>query len=593
MTASTPPALEVEHLSITCGGRLLVNSISLHVDRGESLAIVGESGSGKSLTARAIAGLLPSGLESTGSIRVEGRAHAGTRSAGPRVGLLMQDPFTMLNPTMTAGDHIAETLRAAGVPRGKIAGEVQRRLGEVGITDPDVAKRYPFELSGGMSQRVALASALAIDPVILLADEPTTALDATTQADVLELLRSIQRDRGMSLVFITHDLRVAFDLCDRVLVMYAGTIMEKSPAGAMRDEPLHPYTIGLLSSIPSTEGYQESLRGIPGSVPATHTVTDQCSFAARCDHRIDACLESAPALREVEPRRWAACIRIGDLSAADTPIRVHTPRIASEDARDVVLAVRDLSKSYRLAGSSHPALGGVSFDLRQGEALGIVGESGSGKTTIARCILGLTTPSSGTINFAGVGDVSGRPNAAQRRQRAQAVQCVFQDPYSTLNPMLSIGTTLAEALGQRVRPLTDREGEVAALLERVGLPASMAKRRPASLSGGQRQRVAIARAIAVEPRVLLCDEPVAALDVSVQAQILELLRDVNRNEGTSLLFITHDLGVVRQVTENVLVLYRGAVVETGPTDAVLDDPQDDYTRRLVAAMPSTQTRQEI
>lgn len=592
MTDAAAPSLDVDGLSIAHGDRLLVNSICLRVDRGESLALVGESGSGKSLTARAIAGLLPSGLQSTGSIRIAGRAREGNRDRGPRVGLLMQDPFTMLNPTLTAGGHIAETLRAVGRSRRDIPDEVRRRLGEVGITDPTVARRYPFELSGGMSQRVALAAALATDPVVLLADEPTTALDATTQAEVLALLRSIQRDRGMSLVFITHDLRVAFSVCDRVQVMYAGSIMEQSSAAAMRDEPLHPYTSGLLASIPSTDGYQESLRGIPGSVPATHTVLDQCPFAARCDYRDDPCLRSAPALREVEAGRWVACLRIGEITAGANRPSGHAPRAMREDVRGVVLTVRDLTKAYRHQGASHPALGGVSFDLHQGEALGIVGESGSGKTTIARCILGLTTPTSGSIEFDGLGATPGRRSTAHKRQLARAVQCVFQDPYSTLNPMHSVGTTLAEALGQRERPMTDRSKEVAALLERVGLPANMASRRPASLSGGQRQRVAIARALAVEPGILLCDEPVAALDVSVQAQILELLRDVNRHEGTSLLFITHDLGVVRQMTDNVLVLSRGVVVEQGPTDAVLDDPQDAYTRRLVAAMPSTHVRQE-
>lgn len=259
---------------------------------------------------------------------------------------------------------------------------------------------------------------------------------------------------------------------------------------------------------------------------------------------------------------------------------------------EVIISVSDLRKSYRVSGGVHPALAGVSFDLRQGEALGIVGESGSGKTTIARCLLGLTTPDSGSIEFAGYGVAPAQRTTKDRRAIAQVVQCVFQDPYSTLNPMHSVGTALKEALGQRARPVVDREREVAALLERVGLPAAMASRRPASLSGGQRQRVAIARALAVEPRVLLCDEPVAALDVSVQAQILELLREVNRNQGTSLLFITHDLGVVRQVTERSLVLYRGEVVEQGPTDSVLDSPGHDYTQRLVAAMPSLRAQQE-
>lgn len=593
---STGPLLEVDDLSISYGSRLLVNGVSFALDNGESLALVGESGSGKSLTARAIAGLLPSGVSATGRVLIEGapvrRSRRRGGDASPRIGLLMQDPFTMLNPTMTAGGHIAETLRAAGRPRSDIPAEVARRLEEVGITDASVARRYPFELSGGMSQRVALAAALANDPALLLADEPTTALDATTQHEVLELLRRVQRDRGMGLVFITHDLRVAFDLCHRVVVMYAGSIMEEAPAGIMRRDPLHPYTRGLLESIPSTDHYQGSLRGIPGAVPATHTVLDRCPFAERCDDRIDRCTHVVPPLVDVGAHHRAACIRIGELPSTATAASVGTQRITDHVSDEVVVRVRDLRKSYRVHGGVHPALDGVTFDLRQGEALGIVGESGSGKTTIARCLLGLTSPTEGSIEFAGVGVVPARRSAQDRRAVAQIVQCVFQDPYSTLNPMHSVGTALTEALNQRARPITDRNREVASLLDRVGLPASMATRRPASLSGGQRQRVAIARALAVEPRVLLCDEPVAALDVSVQAQILELLREVNRAQGTSLIFITHDLGVVRQVTERVLVLYRGEVVEQGETDAVLDSPTHDYTRRLVSAMPSAHATQE-
>lgn len=593
---SARPLLEVDGLSISYGSRLLVNGVNFALGSGESLALVGESGSGKSLTARAIADLLPAGVSATGEILIDGapvrQQRRRGRGSGARVGLLMQDPFTMLNPTMTAGDHIAETLRAAGRPRAEIPAEVSRRLEEVGIADASVARRYPFELSGGMSQRVALAAALANDPALLLADEPTTALDATTQHEVLELLRRVQRDRGMALIFITHDLRVAFDLCHRVVVMYAGSIMEEAPAGVMRRDPLHPYTRGLLDSIPSTDHYQATLRGIPGSVPATHTVLDRCPFADRCDERIDACNHVVPPLVDVGAHHRAACIRIGELPPTATAASAGTQRITDHVSDEVVVRVRDLSKSYRVHGGSHPALDGVTFDLRQGEALGIVGESGSGKTTIARCILGLTTPTDGSIEFAGFGVVPAQRSTQDRRAVAQIVQCVFQDPYSTLNPMHSVGTALAEALNQRARPITNRDREVATLLDRVGLPASVATRRPASLSGGQRQRVAIARALAVEPRVLLCDEPVAALDVSVQAQILELLRDVNRTQGTSLLFITHDLGVVRQVTERVLVLYRGEVVEQGETDAVLDAPTHDYTQRLVSAMPSTHATQE-
>jgi peptide/nickel transport system ATP-binding protein len=585
----TAALLTAEHVEISAGGRPLVHDVSLHVDRGESVALVGESGSGKSLTARALASLLPAGLHATGTITLDGvrldpSGRAGHRR-GTRVGLLMQDPFTMLNPTMTAGDHIAETLRVTGQGRREIRGEIARRLAEVGITDPTVARRYPFELSGGMSQRVALAAALANDPTVLLADEPTTALDSTTQREVLDLLQAIQAGRGMALVFITHDLRIAFSVCDRVMVMYAGSIVEEAAATAVRARPLHPYTAGLLASVPSAERYQGRLRGIDGSVPATATVLDRCAFADRCEHRREVCLDGAPPLRDVASGRTSACRRIEEISGGFARDLETALRPSEAPTGEVVLGVHELTKVYRAARRSHAALDAVSLELRQGEALGVVGESGSGKTTIARCLLGLTTPTSGTIELAGVGAVGRRRTARERRAAAQVVQCVFQDPYATLNPMHTVGATLAEAVAHRARPVSDRAAEVAELLRRVGLSPALASRRPVALSGGQRQRVAIARALAVEPRVLLCDEPVAALDVSVQAQVLELLREVNREQGTSLLFITHDLGVVRQVTERLLVLYRGVVVEQGPTDTVLDTPTHDYTRRLVASMP--------
>jgi peptide/nickel transport system ATP-binding protein len=584
------PLLAVDDLGIVVDHRALVHDVSLHVGRGEAVALVGESGSGKSLTARALVALLPVGLTATGRLGLAGAAGtpiaAAAEHRGRSVALLLQDPFTMLNPMMTAGAHLAETLVVSGRDRAGLDAEVARRLGEVGITDPAVAQRYPFELSGGMAQRVALAAALANDPDVLVADEPTTALDATTQHDVLELLRSIQRQRGMGLVLITHDLRVAFSLCDRVMVMYAGSIVEQASADAVREAPLHPYTAGLLASVPSTDRYQARLVGIDGTVPATHTVLDRCAFADRCAHRAPECLRGAPPLVEVAPGRSSACRRIAEIGPLTAVVGGGATRPHPTPHDTVVLRVEGLAKVYRSGGSEHHALRGVSFEVRDGEALGIVGESGSGKTTIARCLMGLVVASSGRIEFPGVevGDLR-RRSSAQRRAAAQVVQCVFQDPYSTLNPMHTVGAALAEALAYRQRPVADRVAEVQSLLRRVGLPPELAERRPVALSGGQRQRVAIARALAVEPRVLLCDEPVAALDVSVQAQVLELLREVNR-QGTSLLFITHDLGVVRQVTERVLVLLRGEVVEQGATDSVLDHPSHEYTRRLVASMPS-------
>jgi peptide/nickel transport system ATP-binding protein len=572
----------------------LVSGVSFTVRRGESVALVGESGSGKTLTARSLVSLLAPGLRATGSITFDGAAigSAGATSVerGRRIALLMQDPFTMLNPMMTAGAHIAETLAARHGRKGASDAEVARRLAEVGITDPAVARRYPFELSGGMSQRVAVAAALANDPELLVADEPTTALDATTQREVLELLRGVQQARGMGLVLITHDLRLAFSVCDRVLVMYAGSIVEVAPSAELREAPRHPYTAGLLGSMPSIERYQPVLTGIGGSVPSLHAVADRCAFADRCRHRTDECVASAPPLVEIEPGRWTACRRVHELEELlDVEVGGgDRPTVPVE--REPVLSVTDLHKAYRSGRHHHVALGSVSFELGRGEALGVVGESGSGKTTIARCVLGLTSPTSGRIVLDGIDVTSRRAIPKADRVRAtQRLQCVFQDPYSTLNPMHSVGYAIREALAHRARPVDQVEAKVTELLELVGLPGALASRRPAALSGGQRQRVAIARALAMDPEVLVCDEPVAALDVSVQAQVLDLLRSLHRDRGTSLLFITHDLGVVRQVTDRIIVLHRGEIVEEGATDVVLDRPQHPYTQRLVASMPRIDT----
>ncbi|MBB2910711.1 peptide/nickel transport system ATP-binding protein [Streptosporangium becharense] len=544
------------------GSGLIVDGVDLEVSSGETVGLVGESGSGKSLTARAAAGLLPKGLRATGSVTLDGRELLGTRERvwrsvrGTRVSLLMQDPFAMLNPLRTAGAHIAESMRGR-----RDRAEVLRRLAEVGIDDPDVARRHPFQLSGGMRQRVALAAALAADPELLIADEPTTALDATTQHEILMLIKDIQRTRGMGVLLITHDLRVAFELCDRVAVMYAGRIIEQGPAAEMGKEPAHPYTAGLLAAVPTVERRLPRLTGIRGSVPAAAEVSDVCAFAARCDQATPECAHTRPPLRELRPDRLTACLH----EVRPRILPEEGPRDRREIGAEEVLRVTELRKAY----GSYVALGGVSLHVNRGESVGVVGGSGSGKTTLARCVLGLVRPDAGTIELA---------DPLQPRHRL--VQCVFQDPSTSLNPALTVGATLAEAAAQGPAKggLT-----VAELLELVGLPATYASRRPAGLSGGERQRVAIARALSVQPALLICDEPVASLDVSVQAHVLELLREV----GTSMVFITHDLAVVRQMADRLVVLSRGEVVESGDTAQVLDAPAHDYTRRLVASAPAT------
>ncbi len=550
--------LQVRDLRVRRAGPMddapdLVAGVDLTLDVGESVAVVGESGSGKTLTARAVLGLLPPGLAATGSITVAGeRVDADPRRAAPLRGrtmsLLMQDPFTLLNPLRKVGAQIADSL--SGDAAANAHAEVTRRLAEVGL-GPEVARRFPFQLSGGMRQRVGIAAALAQDPALLIADEPTTALDVTTQREVLRLVRRIQASRSMGFLLITHDLRVAFSMCERVVVMRQGEIVETGPSAAVRIDPQHPYTRALLEAEPSlTPDAGDDVPGTAGTaaVPV---------------------VQAAPGLAAQAAPVQAAPIHVASVPTTPVPA-------------PLLLRTDGLTKRY--PGGATAALDGLALTVHEGESVGVVGESGSGKTTLARCVVGLETPSSGTISLAGRSFGSWATlSRRERRQLRGEVQMVFQDPYSSLNPMLSVGTMLAEVLRAMGRPA--RATDVTDLLARVGLGEHHAARRPAALSGGQRQRVAIARAMAARPRLLVCDEAVSALDVSVQAQILELLDDLRTESGTALLFVTHDLAVARQSTDRVYVMKGGHCVESGPTERVLTAPQDDYTRALIAAVP--------
>lgn len=564
--------------------------------RGETLCLVGESGSGKSITVRTLAGLVPPGVTATGSVRVGGleligspeRVVAGIR--GRTVALLMQDPFTILNPLQTIRTHLVESLPPERRRARDLDDVVRRMLEEVQITDETVLARYPFQLSGGMRQRIALAAALAQDPEILIADEPTTALDATTQRTVLDLIRRIQTERGMSVVLVTHDLQLGFTYSDRVMVMYAGNILETASGEALREGSAHPYTEGLLRSIPSSRERLTVLESIPGSIVPARDTVGHCAFSNRCRWVAPECLVASPPLHEIGKDHATACVRIEEIRAevlSETPAEtelVVSPNSALVAARSnaPALVIESLSKTF--GTSRRPgqrAVVDASLVVERGESVGIIGESGSGKTTLARCVLGLESPSSGRIVVGGRDATSyAAMSRADRHAVRRAVQCVFQDPYTSLNPAHSIGSTLREALSKSTSDITLT---VAEMLELVRLPASYATRRPSALSGGERQRVAIARALAVKPDLIVCDEPVASLDVSVQAQILGVLRAANEELGTSLLFITHDLGVVRQVTEKVVVMLKGEIVERGDTATVLDAPSHSYTRRLVAA----------
>ena len=601
MTAAADPGafLSVEDLSIYLDGPLgplpITLPTSFRLGRGETLAIVGESGSGKSLTAKAIAGLLPPGIAATGTVRLEGRVLDGLSEVewqkirGRRISMLLQDPFTMMNPVMRCGVHIEEMLRDDTRFRGRRArrAEVERRLAEVGITNPAVQDRMPFQLSGGMSQRVALAAALAHDPEILIADEPSTALDVTTQAEIMQLLRRAQQQRGMALILITHDLRLAFSSCERVLVLYAGQVVEIGAAADIGRGPFHPYASGLLLSEPPAEKRLNRLVAMPGRVPPAHVVAAQCAFADRCDWADDRCRAGRPMLVERAPAHFTACLRQPEiqpeLDALRAAVLDHAEATNSSADDKALVSARNVVKTFGGRVPTH-ALKGVTIQVREGESVGLVGESGSGKTTLGRCLVGLETPTSGEIEIDGIPAQDFQAiGAADRTHLRRTIQMVFQDPYSTLNPRHSVGFTLAESL-RMARFTGDVAAETQRLLEEVGLPGSYAARRPAVLSGGERQRVAVARSLAVKPRVLVCDEPVSALDVSVQAQVLNLFKNLKATRGLSFLFITHDLAVVRQIADRVYVLYLGEIVEEGPVDEVLSRPRHAYTQRLLASV---------
>ena len=600
--AAISPVLEVEGLRIervrADRRDTIVTAVDLALGPGETIGIVGESGSGKSMTARAIMGLLPPALVARGQVRYRDRnllelsEREWQAMRGSEIGLILQDPFTMLNPVLSCGKIIGESLlKEPRLSRDARRAEVIRRLAEVGIRDASVADRYPFQLSGGMRQRVGIAAALARDPRVLIADEPTTALDVTTQRDVLALIKGIQAARGMSLILITHDLRVGFAVCDRVYVLYAGSLIEVGSSAELDAEPLHPYTLGLLLSEPSAERRTGELVTIPGSVPAPDDVAGSCTFAPRCRWAAAPCTAESPQLAEVAPGRLSACIRVPDIRAEMAALRQQgeaedrAPE-SVEQAATALIQVRDVRKVFRTGRRTVTALDGVSIEVGEHESVGIVGESGSGKTTLARILVGLEQATGGQIAIDGIpaSDWASLSAKNQRKLRS-TIQIVFQDPYSSLNPMRSIGSILREAITIGEPNTRDRNAEVGNLLRSVGLPADYAARKPVALSGGERQRVAIARVLAAQPRILVCDEPVSALDMSVQAQILNLLINLRSERGLGYLFITHDLSIVRQVTERLYVMHGGRIVEFGPTEDVLSRPRDPYTATLLKSVP--------
>ena len=603
--------LQIEHLSVSfqspAGTVEAVRDVSLTLAPGETLALVGESGCGKSALCRAVMGLLPRSAR----VRAERLAVDGTdilplreRDMRPLRGrlfsMVFQDPMTSLDPTLPVGAQIAEAVLVHRSRMEKAA--VRRRVLElmelVGLERPiQRAARYPYELSGGQRQRVVLAIALAGGAKLLIADEPTTALDVTVQAQILDLLADVQRKLGAATLLVTHDLGVVARAADRVAVMYAGKIVEIGTAEEIFHDPRHPYTWGLLASLPSLAERDRPLYAIAGMPPTLMPPPAGDAFACRNRYALAIDYEQMSPLFRVSDTHYAATWLLDSRAPKVTPPALRTGEQDQEavmgaggrcpPAGPVLLDVRHLCHSFPLGGGrSVPALEDVSFQVRQGEVFGLVGESGSGKSTLARCIMGLLRPESGSVVYRGV-DVNGPLTREQRRMLHSDLQILFQDADSSLDRRMKVADIIAEplAVNHVVPPRGSLRAEAEFQLKYVGMDPAYLDRYPPELSGGQRQRVAIARALTMEPSLLVADEPIAALDASIQAQIINLFRHLQAEHGFTFLFIAHDLGVVRYLCDRVGVLYRGRLVELAPTDSLFDRPLHPYTRALLSAIP--------
>lgn len=595
------PLLTVSELTIDLisNGRSnrVVDDVSFTIESGQTLCLVGESGSGKSVTALSLLGLLdnaryPSGAAAFNGIdliRASERELCSIR--GGCIGMVFQEPLTSLNPAMRIGRQITEIIRTHRkcTPRAATV-QALELLRQVGIADPDRRiHEYPHQLSGGMRQRVVIAMAISCEPQLLIADEPTTALDATIQAQILDLLRRLSAERNMAMLFISHDMGVIAQMADRVAVMYGGKIVEQGTADEIFHTPQMPYTWSLLRSVPRFTESRRRYQAIPGRVASVSERTVGCAFAPRCPVTIAACSDQRPPLVDRGGGHQTAChLTYDEFQKRRALIKDDSVKtVASEVTTTApLMTLVALSKEYASTRwtkrSGVRALDSVNLQLNTGEMTGLVGESGCGKSTLASLAVRLIEPSGGSITFAGSDLTTLRGNTLRKIRRD--IQLVAQDPFSSLDPTWTVGSIVAEPL--RIHGFAGSvEARSAELLERVGLHASDGSRYPREFSGGQRQRIAIARAIASNPRLVVLDEPVAALDVSIRAQILNLLADLQREEGLTLLFISHDLAVVRQSCTRVAVMYLGRIVEQGPTDILFDTPLHPYTSGLLAAVP--------
>jgi peptide/nickel transport system ATP-binding protein len=606
--------LEVEDLHVhfvtSRGVVRAVEGISYKVKAGEVVALVGESGCGKSVSSLAIMRLLaqPAGRIVAGRILFQGRnllklnEEEMREIRGRDIAMIFQEPMTSLNPVLTIGFQIMEPLLIhLGMDEAAARKRAVELLKLVGIPDPERRlDQYPHQFSGGMRQRVMIAIGLSCNPKLLIADEPTTALDVTIQAQILKLMKELSRELGIALVVITHNLGVVARYADRVNVMYSARLAEQGTAREIFSKPLHPYTSGLLRSVPRLDQPRgRKLETIEGMPPNLLDPPVGCRFAPRCPARLDVCTASAPPLVEIEHGHWSACVRGAEMAKVGAiglglQSANPLPPLPKAIAAKPLLEVHDLRTYFAVGAGMHVfkprhaevrAVDGLSFEIRRGETVGLVGESGCGKTTVGRTLLRLEEPTSGQVIFDGA-DVTHASGAQLKRYRRQ-IQVVFQDPYSSLNPRMTIGQIIAEPmLVYKLEPNHKAaQRKAAELLTQVGLFDYMAERYPHELSGGQRQRVGIARALALQPSFIVCDEPVSALDVSIQAQIMNLLEDLQREFKLTYLFIAHDLAVVRHISDRVIVMYLGKVMEIADRDTLYSDPLHPYTKALLDAVP--------
>ena len=594
---TSPPVLEVENLAIEykigTEWKTAVSDINFTVDRGESFGLVGESGCGKTTVAMAVLHHLPrNGRVSAGSIRIDGRDVTDLSSKELRemwvnhISMVYQNPATALNPSVRVGRQVGEVFEVMGVPKREIPDRVMAILEKVQIAEPDrVVRRYPHQLSGGMLQRVVIAMAIAARPKLLVLDEPTTGLDATVEAEVLELVSELRDEIGMSVLFISHSLAVIRIMCDRLAVLYAGRLMAEGPSEAIFQEPLHPYTKGLLASLPSGQGGREEgkLETIPGFLPPLGTDIPGCIYADRCPIAEEVCREREPELKQLDGARVSRC-HFPERVPAMAPVEAGAP-VQRPEIGEPLVQIRHTSKTFMQEGQPVYALSNVDLEIHAGETVALVGESGSGKSTLAKLLLGIHAPDDGSVIL-----LNGQELADEVVNRnyddIRAVQMVFQNPDSALNRRHSVKRIIGRAV-QRLRGAGKRQADARTrdLMDEVRMGTQHIHAKPRHLSGGLKQRVAIARAFAGAPALVVCDEPTSALDVSVQAAIINLLADLQADEGVAYLFISHDLGVVRYLADRVAVMYLGRLMEVGSAERIFGGPHHPYTEALLSASP--------